>query len=383
MFKLATIRASANLNKSIKEFQKHFKLNFESYSVNSIEEIHKATPDFLLVHNQCPEQLDALQIMQALRNDLKYCTMPILFLSRKLSEVANLMVDDLEFIWYAPLPFKSSEFYYVLKEINKFVEDNQQLLSLRKQVQEKLSEKKFEEALKILPELQKLYDNHFKIDLLRAEVKYGLDKHEETLENLDFALSKKPHSLSARSLRAATYFRMGDQKKGMEVLATTEKLAEIRLNNLIHWGDTYLDDGNTEASRNAFTSALKIDPNSQKAKEGLVVVDLIEGNINTVKTSIENSSMSFDFTRICNLKGITLVAAEQFDAAERLYQNALKFIKEDEHKIWLNLGLCMKKAHNYEKALHYFQTCLAKAPNNYTRAQEQIEHTQKLMLKHT
>jgi len=383
MFNFAVINAAPNLLESFSVFKEHFAFTFDGYSVNSISEIREKKPDFLIVHNRFPEKIDSLRVMQALRNEVEYCTLPIIFLSRDLSEVASLLAVDLEFVWKAPLPFKSGSFYNTLTEVHKFLESNQSMLGLRKSVQQALDKKNFTKAQTMLPDLQKAYDNPFQIDMLRAEIKYGLEKFDEALENLDFALSRKAHSLAARSLQAATLFRTGNQKKGMEVLATTEKIAEIHLNNFIHWGDTYMDEGDTESSRGAFESALDLDPECAPAKEGLVVVNLIEGNIVKVKDSIEDSAMSLDFARICNLKGITLVASEQFEAAERLYNNAMNFVnkKESEHKLWLNLGLCMKKSNNLEKAVKYFERSLSKAPPGFVRAQEQIDHVRKLMLR--
>lgn len=381
MLKITIVNGTNNLIESTGQFIKHFNFDLEVTVAGSLNEMRSIRPNLAVVHNRTPEKIDSSRIMQAMRNDTTLCTVPIISLSPELSEGTKDIEATLEFLWRSPVPFRSSNFYQTVDEVSLFLKENEQLLATRKKIEILLHDKSFEKALASIEELEKIYRNDFQISHLTAKAQFGLGQLKPALKSIRKATEIHPKSLGSRTLEAAICFKVGDQAEALRVLEHTERIAETHLNNLIHWGEVYLDEGNTESSKSAFRSALKIDPTIEKAKEGLVVCDLIEGNLKKVQTSIEDSSMNYDFARLCNLKGIALTNSGQYTAAERLYNNAMKFIenKSNEYKLWLNLGLCMKKSGALEQALTYFKRCQDQAPADFDRASIQIEHVEKIL----
>jgi Tfp pilus assembly protein PilF len=91
---------------------------------------------------------------------------------------------------------------------------------------------------------------------------------------------------------------------------------------------------------------------------------------------------AIDLARAFNMRGIAMVQNGKFKIAEKLYCNAVQLIKDSGvvHKLWLNLGLCMKKKGDLVKALEYFERCDKSSPEGYARAKSQILQVRELLL---
>ena len=74
--------------------------------------------DFFVVYNKDPEKLDGLRAAQHLRSHPDTFGMPILFLSDKLSDYAQLIYDDLDFVWFCEQPFQSRQLIFHLSPLN-------------------------------------------------------------------------------------------------------------------------------------------------------------------------------------------------------------------------------------------------------------------------
>jgi tetratricopeptide (TPR) repeat protein len=184
----------------------------------------------------------------------------------------------------------------------------------------------------------------------------------------------RPKSLEVSNLLASIYYKKGDTENYNAIVQQTLRLAEIHLQNLLHWGDVYLEQGNVQRSITAFEAALEKEPENQRAKQGILAANLVEGRTNIAGTAEIASAQSMEIARMFNLKGISMAESGHFRTAERLYNNAMKILpnKEIAYKLWLNLGLCMKKKGDLPAALAYFEKCQELAPPHYKRAEAQI-----------
>lgn len=81
--------------------------------------------------------------------------------------------------------------------------------------------------------------------------------------------------------------------------------------------------------------------------------------------------------KLMNNNAVDMVKARRFDLAKRLYLIALERSTEDvKYKVFLNLGLCMKKAGDRSEAEHYFRKSKENAPRGFTKADQQLEKLQ-------
>lgn len=330
--------------------------------------------EFYVVYNHDPEKLDGLKAAQALRSNPESFAVPILFLSDKLSDYAQLLFDDLDFIWVCEQPFQSRHFFETLAKVQAYMAANVSFLKQANETFASLAAGQFTQAKKSLNVLADRFQNSLRFHIWVAQVHLGLKELDRALDAALLAQKMRPKSLEVSNLLASIYYKKGDTENYNVIVQQTLRLAEIHLQNLLHWGDVYLEQGNVERSITAFEAALEKEPENQRAKQGILAANLVEGRTNIAGTTEIASAQSMEIARMFNLKGISMAESGHFRTAERLYNNAMKILpnKEIAYKLWLNLGLCMKKKGDLPAALAYFEKCQELAPPHYKRAEAQI-----------
>lgn len=331
--------------------------------------------DVLVVCNCDPERLDGVQKLQKIRSLPELSATPIIFLSENLSEHASILYQDLDLIFRSELPFQSGHFFSTIEKVQAFVLNNQDVLNGIRQIHEDISVKKFKSAFQTLNRIAKQYPSEFRLNLLFGRLYLEGSNFEKAMHFTKRSLHLSPKSLEANNLLASIYFKMGDKTAYRQAIDHTTKMAEIILQNLIHWGDIYLEKGNSKKSITAYEAALEKDPNNLAVKQGLLAAQLIEGRSSITESREFAENQSMELARLFNLKGISMAEAGNYPAAERLYKNAINLLPYEnlEHKLWLNLGLCMKKKGNLQRAAEYFEKSDRCAPPEYNRAQSQLK----------
>ena len=331
--------------------------------------------DFFLVFNHEPEKLDAIRIIQHLRSNPDTFGIPVLFISEKLSDYAHFLYDDLDFVWQSELPFNSHQFFELVAKIQNFVATQIKFLQQINTLAAAISSQDFIEAKKLLNVLGERFRKSLRFHVWTAQLHMGLGEWDRALEAATAARTMRPRSLEVGNLLSSIYFKKGDNVNYKQIVDQMTKIAEIHLQNLLHWGDVYLEQGNVQRSITAFEAALEKEPQNQRAKQGMLAANLVEGKFNLAGATDLASSQSMEIARMFNLKGISMAESGHFRTAERLYTNAMKILpqKDIAYKLWLNLGLCMKKKGDLQASLAYFEKCRELAPPDYKRADVQIE----------
>lgn len=330
--------------------------------------------DFYIVYNRDPEKLDGLKAAQHLRSSPDSFAVPILFISDKLSDYAQLLFDDLDFVWLCEQPFQSRRFFDTVAKVQTYMASNISFLKQANETFTALASGQFTQAKKALNVMADRFQNSLRFHIWSAQVHLGLKELDRALDAALLAQKMRPKSLEVSNLLASIYYKKGDTENYNAIVQQTLRLAEIHLQNLLHWGDVYLEQGNVERSITAFEAALEKEPENQRAKQGILAANLVEGRTNIAGTAEIASAQSMEIARMFNLKGISMAESGHFRTAERLYNNAMKILpnKEIAYKLWLNLGLCMKKKGDLPAALAYFEKCQELAPPHYKRAEAQI-----------
>jgi tetratricopeptide (TPR) repeat protein len=330
--------------------------------------------DFYVVYNRDPEKLDGLKAAQLLRSHPESFAVPILFVSDKLSDYAQLLFDDLDFVYLCEQPFHSRRFFDTVAKVQAYMAANASFLKQANETFSALASGQFTQAKKALNILADRFQHSLRYHIWVAQVHLGLKELDRALDAALLAQKMRPKSLEVSNLLASIYFKKGDTDNYNAIVQQTLRLAEIHLQNLLHWGDVYLEQGNVQRSITAFEAALEKEPENQRAKQGILAANLVEGRTNIAGTADIASAQSMEIARMFNLKGISMAESGHFRTAERLYNNAMKILpnKEIAYKLWLNLGLCMKKKGDLPAALAYFEKCQELAPPHYKRAEAQI-----------
>lgn len=372
------ITGNADLLTALAAFKNFFGLSYEWLEYADSQQIKPREGDILIVTNDRPEQLDGIRTLHKIRSAPHLSAVPILFLSPTLSEHAQILFDEFALIWTSDLPFQSDQFFKTLGDIDVYQKQNENLLATITNIHEAIAAKEYKQAFNALKSIDRDYPHQFRRCLLYGRLFMEAKRFDDALKAANKALEIAEESLEAHNLLASIYYKMGNTEDYQKTLESTTKLAEIHLQNLIHWGDLYLEQGKSQRSITAFEAALEKDPENQKAKHGLLAAQLIEGRSSIQESHAFADNQSLEIARMFNLKGIAMAESGNFPAAERLYKNALKVLRHENlaHKLWLNLGLCMKKKGNLKRAHEYFTKSHEQAPPEYSRARLQMESLQ-------
>lgn len=245
-------------------------------------------------------------------------------------------------------------------------------MELRQAVQRHIENARFKEAKESMETLQESWKFPFRLLMLQTQIAMGSKDYRGAAHHIETALGHVPQSIEAKNLEAILFLKMGDKQKYDECIESSIKLAEVHLNNLLHWGDTYLDQGKTGKSSTAYAKVLEGDSTNSRAAIGLLANNLLEGKRN-VKPP--DGVTGVELARSFNLRGIAMVSQGNFKVAEKLYQNSMAMLNDTSvaFKLWLNLGPCMKKKGDLDKAVDYFEKCDRIAPEGFDRAKAQIK----------
>ncbi len=331
--------------------------------------------DFFVVYNKDPEKLDAIRAAQNLRSKPETFAIPIVFVTDKLSEYAELLFNDLDFVWVCEQPFQSRRFFDIVTKVHSYISTNIGFLKQVNETSSSISSGQFSQAKKSLNIIADRFQSTVRFHIWAAQIHLGLKELDRALDAALIAQKMRPKSLEVANLLSSIYFKKGDTENYNSIVEQTIRIAEIHLQNLLHWGDVFLEQGNVQRSITAFEAAIEKEPENQRAKQGILAANLVEGRTNIAGSSDMTSSQSMEIARMFNLKGISMAESGHFRTAERLYNNAMKILpnKEIAYKLWLNLGLCMKKKGDLDAALAYFEKCQELAPPHYKRAESQIQ----------
>lgn len=120
-----------------------------------------------------------------------------------------------------------------------------------------------EEAIRIDPDEPRSYS-------LKAMLLSGMSRNEEALEAIDTALSLTPEEadlLTNRAMILNALNRPGEAKAAVEA---SLRLSPDQSDSHTEMGWAHLRDGNAKAAANSFMEALRIDPEDDRARAGIV-----------------------------------------------------------------------------------------------------------------
>ena len=353
---LACIDISDEFFDALKHYVHFFRLDIQLQKFDPAITYGEDERMILLAHNHKPEDFRISSKILKIRSFSQFCTRPIIFVSEPLSPTVGQLFSDKEFIWICELPFDSAQFLALVSRVTAFMELHSESMGLRAMIHSSIERKAYGEAGQLAAQVDPSYPYPFHIRMTKGLVALESGNLKSAEEHFKNACHLIPDSFEA-------------------LIELTNKAAEVYVKNLIHWGNIFMDRGESERSLTAFEKAIGADPNNMEAKNGLIAANLLCGNTEMVRKIVDESPQSFELARLCNLKGVSMAKAGNFAAAETLYKNEMKFLPDDTaiYKLWFNLGLCMKSLKDYRKALFYFEKAQQFAPSDFVKVTTQIK----------
>lgn len=340
------------------------------------------TRSTIVIHNNEPEKLSVINLIRQIRTTPEFSSSPILLVTPKLHEDALKILDSYDFIWTYTTPFLAGDFFDHVRLITDYKKNNIDTLDLFSKIKKSISLKNIIDAKADFELIEKKYTHDYQINLMRSEIKNLEKKYDEAIKYAEKAKDTFPYSIEINSLLAKLYMHNKDKANLEKTIDDSLNITRVQLANYLYWGDNHLMNGETNKAKNSYQTALSLDPESEKAKHGVVATNILSGKqdlsdgLNGVNIGI------FDIARICNIKGITMVHNMKYQIAQTLYHNAVKFMPTESkllHKIYYNLGLCLKKSGNLVGAHEHFVTCYKMSKSQNLNAKKQMIYIESLL----
>ncbi|MFK7823819.1 MAG: tetratricopeptide repeat protein [Oligoflexales bacterium] len=350
MNSLEIITNSKNLPEAVKGFT-HFMGWSTKVSVQGIKSNFSVVKnDLIITGDEEDENIDIEKILERIRKNNPF--KPIVIISTNPSAKLENNCFKHKPVFFCSWPFNSKNFIDQLIAEKDAYEGSKSAGTKLDKVYALLDAGKPAEAKNTLGEIASLISSSKKHTLLAKCFLLG-GKAEIAEREAHKACSYDRDNIESCEILARAKALKGDYAEAIATLNKNEKLINNNLECTLLHADLNFAVGELIESKKYYIKATAIDPKSADAKKGKYILGIIDGSINSVKSSEKDKTKkTIELAKVCNSKVVALVRAKQFDLAEKLYQNTIKIIpdKRLEYKLWMNLGLCMKKAKKYEKA---------------------------------
>jgi tetratricopeptide (TPR) repeat protein len=302
------------------------------------------------------------------------CTLPILVMLHDLDAYLKAICFDLEYVLPCSFPINSADLVPGLKKIIFFARKRQKAMELRARIAALFKENDPAAALPLISQYADEGKDVFRGHLLKAKAHQALKQYKLASEEALAAIHENRNSLEARITLAAIYQDAGLVDKSYEVLHKSVAMAPKHPRFLTIMGHMALDAGTYEEALQKFQGSLQLDEFQDEARAGVVVASVLLGRNKEARESLKLTKLPGKVARYAQLRVLQLAKAGRHDDAQKLMDAMLKLIpqQKDIHKVWMNLGLQAKKDGDLARAAQYFKAAQDVAPQDYTKAQEQL-----------
>lgn len=166
-------------------------------------------------------------------------------------------------------------------------------------------------------------------------------------------LSLSPKNTSALTGLARTLYLTDRKDQAQTLLNCADALSPNSVERLCLLGKIQLNKMSPQKARESFLKAHNIDPEDQKATNGLYVAETMIEHIEHT----EQHRLGFHFVSSLNTIGVALAQKGKIDDAQRLYKSAIIFVNNRESlgKLYYNLGISYLRDKKSQYALVYFR----------------------------
>jgi len=326
-----------------------------------------------------PERKIAVrEIMAKLRRKNPFT--PVIFLAPELSDTDLQQSHNLRPVSICKWPYSSFD---LVTQVESGMENSGKVRSaeeMEKDLEQALEDGQSQKALACLEAMRDMVPE-YPYSILAARCNLSGKNFDAALAAANNAVNLEPELPDSIEILAIVQNAMGNREQSLGTLEQHGDMASKDTGLLILKADTLLEDGQFSRAKENYTQALGLDPRNEIAKKGKFLAGVMDGSITSITSGKGATQTSIELAKLCNNKAISFVRAKEFEVAETLYQNTIRILpdKRLEYKLWMNLGLCMKKAHNWAKALEYFKKGKANAPEAYRRFEDQIAAMERML----
>lgn len=316
-----------------------------------------------------------LNLARMVREGSVHSSMPMLVLLHDLDAYLKTICFDLEYVLPCSFPIQSADLVPSLKKVIFFSRKRQKALALRDQISMLFKQNNHAAALPVITQYAEEGKDVFRGHLLRAKAHFALRQFKMASEAALAAVHENRNSLEARITLALIYQEAGMVEKSYEVLNKSVALAPKHPRFLTMMGQMSLDGGQYEDALQKFEASLQLDEFQDEARSGLIVTEVLLGKLKDARERLKAATQLKTITRYAQLRVLQIAKAGRHADAQKLMEGMIKLIpgQKDVYKVWMNLGLQAKREGDLARAEQYFKAAQESAPQDYTKAKEQLD----------
>lgn len=169
---------------------------------------------------------------------------------------------------------------------------------------------------------------------------------------LEHLLKQSPNSVAIMSELGRVYIATKAYGDAETMLQKAQKLSPKNVERLCLIGEAQLSQGKSEEANTSFSGALDIDPESAKAKDGMILTK----NLDTAKNAGSIESIHQSFASLMNSVAISLVRQGKFDDGIQQYQSAMNMVSDagSKGRLAFNLGMAYLRRKQPGDAVEWF-----------------------------
>jgi tetratricopeptide (TPR) repeat protein len=316
-----------------------------------------------------------LNMARMVREGSVHSSMPMLVLLHDLDAYLKTICFDLEYVLPCSFPIQSADLVPGLKKVIFFSRKRQKALALRDQISMLFKQNNHAAALPVIAQYADEGKDVFRGHLLKAKAHLALRQFKMASEAALAAIHENRNSLEARITLALIYQEAGMVEKSYEVLNKSVALAPKHPRFLTMMGQMSLDGGQYEEALQKFEASLQLDEFQDEARSGLIVTEVLLGKLKDARERLKAATQLKTITRYAQLRVLQIAKAGRHADAQKLMDGMIKLIpgQKDIYKVWMNLGLQAKREGDLARAEQYFKAAQESAPQDYTKAKEQLD----------
>jgi tetratricopeptide (TPR) repeat protein len=316
-----------------------------------------------------------LNLARMVREGSIHSSMPMLVMLHDLDAYLKTICFDMEYVLPCSFPIQSADLVPSLKKVIFFSRKRQKALALRDQISMLFKQSNHAAALPVIAQYAEEGKDVFRGHLLKAKAHMALRQFKMASEAALAAVHENRNSLEARITLALIYQEAGMVEKSYEVLNKSVALAPKHPRFLTLMGNMSLDGGQYEEAQQKFEASLQLDEFQDEARSGLIVTEVILGKMKEARERLKAATQLKTITRYAQLRVLQMAKAGRHADAQKLMESMLKLIpgQKDIYKVWMNLGIQAKREGDIARAEQYFKAAQESAPQDYTKAKEQLD----------
>lgn len=335
----------------------------------------------LLIIDREMKRLGGPQLLQRVSASRNLRYVACLLFSKDLAPDAIRLAKDLGKD-ILKVPLEKEVVWPVISEIIRREESMDDLEVELRRAEGLLSEKQPAAAVEIIRQTTKKAAPSARALTLQGEAQYSLQDFVNAEKSLDMALATQSSFTPALQLLGKVYSVTGRHEQAIHLMANLSDSSPLNIKTLLTFSSVLIDADQLAKAKDVLARVRKLDPGNKETLQELGRVALKEGDLDAAEQILSEWNDPQGMGRLLNNVAVGLVAKNQIDDAIKIYEVAIRAIKQHDSDIILflqyNLGLAMKRKQNWQLAFALLATCCMNRPH-YEKAYGSLMDTVRRM----